>query len=115
MGWISKIKGSFDLSNRNPISKDELRYMYIPGIFTILSLAAMPPLAGFVSEWMILEALFQSFRFGDIISQIIGTLVGVISALAAGIIIVAMTKVYGFGILWSGKLNTNGPAYKRFI
>jgi len=110
MGWISKIKGSFDLNNRNPISKDELRYMYIPGIFTILSLAAMPPMAGFVSEWMILEALFQSFRFGDIISQIIGTLVGAISALAAGIIIVAMTKAYGFGLLWSGKLNTNGPA-----
>jgi formate hydrogenlyase subunit 3/multisubunit Na+/H+ antiporter MnhD subunit len=108
MGWISKIKGSFDLSNRNPISKTELRYLYVPGAFTILSLAAMPPLAGFVSEWMILEALFQSFRFGDIISQIIGTLVGAISALAAGIIIVAMTKAYGFGILWSGKLNTNG-------
>jgi formate hydrogenlyase subunit 3/multisubunit Na+/H+ antiporter MnhD subunit len=112
MGWISKIKGSFDLSNRNPISKSERRNMYIPGAFTILSLAAMPPLAGFVSEWMILEALFQSFRFGDIISQIIGTLVGAISALAAGIIIVAMTKAYGFGLLWSGKLNVNDTAIK---
>ncbi|MGB0025314.1 MAG: proton-conducting transporter membrane subunit [Nitrososphaeraceae archaeon] len=112
MGWISKIKGSFDLNNRNPISKTELKYLYIPGIITILSLAAMPPLAGFVSEWMILEALFQSFRFGDIISQIIGTLVGAISALAAGIIIIAMTKAYGFGLLWSGKLTTTGPTIR---
>ena len=99
-------------NNRNPISKTELKYLYIPGIITILSLAAMPPLAGFVSEWMILEALFQSFRFGDIISQIIGTFIGAISALAAGIIIIAMTKAYGFGLLWSGKLTTTGPTIR---
>ena len=64
-------------------------------------MAAAPPLAGFVSEWMILEVLFQSFRFGDVTSQIIGTLVGAITALAAGIIIIAMSKVYGFGMLRS--------------
>ena len=50
---------------------------------------------------MILEVLFQSFRFGDLTSQIVGTLVGAVTALAAGIIVVAMTKVYGFGVLWS--------------
>ena len=45
-----------------------------------------------------LQVLFQSFRFGDITSQVIGILVRAIAALAAGIIIVAMTKAYGFGI-----------------
>lgn len=102
MGWISKVKGSFDLNNQVPISKDERRGSYLSGIITVFSLAAVPPLAGFVSEWMILEALFQSFRFGDVTSQIIGTITGAITALAAGIIIIAMTKAYGFGILWSG-------------
>ena len=100
MGWISKIKKSFDLNNQNPISKTVRQVGYFPGLFTILSLSAVPPLAGFVSEWMILETLFQSFRFGDIASQIIGTIVGAITALAAGIIIIAMTKAYGFGIIW---------------
>jgi hydrogenase-4 component B len=110
MGWISKIKGSFDLNNQNPISKTEGGWTYLSGIFTILSLAAMPPFAGFVSEWMILEVLFQSFRFGDTVSQIIGTLVGAIAALAAGIIIVAMTKAYGFGILWSERTASSSTA-----
>jgi hydrogenase-4 component B len=103
MGWVSKIKNSFDLNKIGPIISIGKKASYIGGLFTVLSLAAAPPLAGFVSEWMILEVLFQSFRYGDVASQIIGTLVGAFSALAAGIIIVAMTKVYGYGILWSEK------------
>jgi hydrogenase-4 component B len=103
MGWISKVKGSFDLSSVHGhvvtvFNKKTRIVTNLSGIVTILSLAAMPALAGFVSEWMILEVLFQSFRFGDTSSQIIGILVGAISALAAGMIIVAMTKAYGFGI-----------------
>ncbi len=101
MGWVSKIKGSFDLNALGPAVSTSKLASYFAGLVTVLSLAAVPPLAGFVSEWMILEVLFQSFRFGDVGSQIIGTLVGAVAALAAGIIIVAMTKAYGFGILWS--------------
>ncbi len=100
MGWVSKIKGSFDLNVLGPAVSGSKRASYFAGLFTVLSLAAVPPLAGFVSEWMILEVLFQSFRFGDVGSQIIGTLVGAVAALAAGIIVIAMTKAYGFGVLW---------------
>jgi hydrogenase-4 component B len=103
MGWVSKIKNSFDLNSFGPGISVGRKSLYFGGLFTVLSLAAAPPLAGFVSEWMILEALFQSFRYGDVTSQIIGTLVGAFTALAAGIIIVAMTKAYGYGILWSEK------------
>lgn len=100
MGWLSKVKDSFDLNSSKPLPRSAEASLYIPGIFTVLSLAAVPPLAGFVSEWLVLQSLFQSFRFGDITSQITGTIIGAIVALAAGIIIVAMTKAYGFGILW---------------
>jgi hydrogenase-4 component B len=101
MGWVSKIKGSFDLNKLGPTISAAKKTTYFAGLFTVLSLAAAPVLAGFVSEWLILEVLFQSFRYGDAGSQIIGTLVGGGAALAAGIIIVAMTKAYGFGVLWS--------------
>ena len=100
-GWMSKLKSSFDLNNPGKVSPMRSRAAVFAGAFTVLSLAAAPPLAGWVSEWMILEVLFQSFRYGDLTSQIVGTLVGAVTALAAGIIIVAMTKVYGFGVLWS--------------
>lgn len=98
-GWISKIRGSFDLNSPHTLLRRNSGAASYVGIFTVLSLAAAPPLAGFVSEWMILEVLFQSFRFGDVTSQIIGTLVGAITALAAGIIVIAMAKVYGYGML----------------
>ena len=101
MGWASKIKNSFDLNILGPADSLGKRASKAAGLLTVLSLSAVPPLAGFVSEWLILEVLFQSYRFRDIGSQIIGTLVGAVAALAAGIIIVAMTKAYGFGILWS--------------
>lgn len=107
-GWVSKLRGSFDLSSPNPMPADGSRSLGVAGVFTVMSLAAVPPLAGFVSEWMILEVLFQSFRFGDLTSQILGTLVGAIVALAAGIILVAMTKVYGFGFLWPEKSGARG-------
>jgi hydrogenase-4 component B len=110
MGWMSKLKQSFDLNKQREedekqstpsASRNSKKATYFAGLFTVLSLVAVPPFAGFVSEWLILEVLFQSFRFGDVGSQIIGTLVGAVSALAAGIVIVAMTKAYGFGVLWS--------------
>jgi hydrogenase-4 component B len=107
-GWVSKLKGSFDLGSPNPMPAEGSRSLGVAGAVTIMSLAAVPPLAGFVSEWMILEVLFQSFRFRDLTSQIVGTLVGAVVALAAGIIIVALTKVYGFGVLWPAKLGTKG-------
>jgi hydrogenase-4 component B len=99
-GWVSKIKRSFDLNSHNEAPKGNSSVRFA-GLFTAMSLAAVPPLAGFVSEWMILEVLFQSFMFHDPTSQIVGTLVGAVTALAAGISVVAMTKVYGFGMLWS--------------
>ena len=109
-GWMSKLRGTFDLSSAHPIPSAGGRWLSSLGIFTVLSLAAVPPLAGFVSEWMILETLFQSFRFGDLTSQILGALVGAVVALAAGIMVVAMTKVYGFGTLWPRR--TAGPGEK---
>ncbi len=100
-GWVSKVKRSFDLNSSNEADERGGSPVRLAGALTVFSLAAVPPLAGFVSEWMILEVLFQSFRFGDLTSQIVGTLVGAVTALAAGIIVVAMTKVYGYGVLWS--------------
>ncbi len=70
------------------------------GVLAALSLAAAPPLAGFVSEWMILEALFQSFRFPQAWLQFTGLLAGAVVALAAGLVLVAMVKFVGFAALY---------------
>lgn len=61
----------------------------------VLSLAAMPPFGGFVSEWFTFEALLQSFRLDSTIAQLIMALAAAILALTAGIGLLAFAKLYG--------------------
>ncbi|EQD49426.1 hydrogenase 4 subunit B, partial [mine drainage metagenome] len=76
-----------------------------------LSLAAAPPMAGFVGEWLILETLFQSFRIPSLLYQLLGLLTGALLALAAGLMIVAMTKFVGYGALGRSRADAvHGPA-----
>ena len=56
------------------------------GIMTSgLSFSAFPPTIGFVGEWMILEALFQSYKFMNNIDRIIAAFAGIMVALAIGL------------------------------
>ena len=70
----------------------------LAGYISALSLAAIPPLPGFISEWMALETLFQSFQLPEVYLKIAVVLVGAIIALAVGVGAISMSKmiVYGF-------------------
>lgn len=61
----------------------------------VLTLAAMPPLGGFVSEWFTLEALLQGFRLGSTTAQLIMALGGAMLALTAGIGLLAFARAFG--------------------
>ena len=49
-----------------------------------LTLAAIPPLGGFVSEWFTFEALLQGFRMPTLLSQLLCALAAAALALTAG-------------------------------
>jgi hydrogenase-4 component B len=61
----------------------------------VLTLAAMPPLGGFVSEWFTLEALLQAFRVHDTLARLLMALAGALLALTAGLGLLAFAKVLG--------------------
>ncbi len=61
----------------------------------VLTLAAMPPFGGFVSEWFTLEALLQGFRLHDTVAQLIMALGGAMLALTAGLGLLAFAKLFG--------------------
>lgn len=61
----------------------------------VLTLAAMPPLGGFVSEWFTLESLLQGFRLESTIAQLIMALGGAMLALTAGIGLLAFARAFG--------------------
>ncbi len=68
-----------------------------------LSLAALPPLAGFCSEWMVLEAMMQAFRTHDTGLETALAVCGALVGLAAGIAVVAFVKTIGVAFLGAAR------------
>jgi hydrogenase-4 component B len=60
-----------------------------------LTLAAIPPFGGFVSEWLTLEALLQGFRLDDTTARLLMALGAALLALTAGLALLAFAKLYG--------------------
>ena len=64
-----------------------------------LGIAALPPLNGFVSEWMLFEGLFQGFR---VHSHVVGVLILIAAAtigLTAGLAVLAFARAFGIAYL----------------
>jgi hydrogenase-4 component B len=61
----------------------------------VLTLAALPPFGGFVSEWFTFEALLQGFRVDSTIAQLLMALGAAMLALTTGIGLLAFAKLYG--------------------
>lgn len=68
-----------------------------------LSLSALPPLAGFIGEWLVLEALMQAFRTANVLFEVIFALAGAVIGVAAGIAVVTFTKLVGIGLLGAAR------------
>jgi hydrogenase-4 component B len=69
-----------------------------------LTLAAIPPLGGFVSEWFTFQALLQGFRMPTLLSELLCALAAAALALTAGLGLLAFAKFYGTVFL--GKART---------
>ncbi len=68
-------------------------------LFAAMSLAAMPPQAGFVSEWYMFETVFQGFRLDTLGSRLVMALGGAGLALTVAIAFATYVKVFGVGLL----------------
>jgi hydrogenase-4 component B len=64
-----------------------------------LAIAALPPLNGFVSEWMLFQGLFQGFRIPSDTVGILIVVVGAAIALTAGLALNAFARAYGIPFL----------------
>jgi hydrogenase-4 component B len=64
-----------------------------------MTLCALPPLGGFVSEWFTFEALLQGFRMPSLLAQLLCALAAACLALTAGIGLLAFAKFYSFAFL----------------
>lgn len=60
------------------------------------TLAAIPPLGGFVSEWLTFMALLQGFRVEHTFARLLMALAAALLALTAGLGALAFAKAFGF-------------------
>jgi formate hydrogenlyase subunit 3/multisubunit Na+/H+ antiporter MnhD subunit len=61
-----------------------------------LTLAAIPPLGGFVSEWLTFMALLQGFRVDHTFARLLLGLAAALLALTAGLAALGFAKAFGF-------------------
>jgi hydrogenase-4 component B len=64
-----------------------------------MSLAAMPPTAGFVSEWFVFQTVFQGFHLPNLGGRLLLALTGAGLALTAAVAFATFVKVIGLGVL----------------
>jgi hydrogenase-4 component B len=68
-------------------------------LFAAMSLAAMPPQAGFVSEWFLFQTFFQGFHLTSLASRLVAALAGAGLALTAAVAFATSVKAFGIGLL----------------
>jgi hydrogenase-4 component B len=68
-------------------------------LFAAMSLAAMPPQAGFVSEWFLFQTFFQGFHLARLASRLVAALAGAGLALTAAVAFATSVKAFGIGLL----------------
>jgi len=99
--WLDHLRG---LGRRMPVSG---------AVFGVgaLTLAGLPPTAGFVSEWFLLEALMQQFRVSGLVLQLALAIAGALLALTAGFATVAFVRIVGLVIF--GASTDHAPTDRR--
>jgi hydrogenase-4 component B len=64
-----------------------------------LAISAVPPFNGYVSEWMLLESLLQSFAATNTVAKVLMTISGATLALIAGIGVTAFVRAFAVPFL----------------
>jgi hydrogenase-4 component B len=71
-------------------------------VFAGMSLASIPPQAGFVSEWYVFQTVFQGFHLSAFTGRLALVLAGAGLALAAAVSLATFVKLVGLGLLGMG-------------
>ena len=71
----------------------------VGSLLAAMSLAAMPPTAGFVSEWFVFQTVFQGFHLPTLGGRLVLALTGAGLALTVAVAFATFVKLIGIGVL----------------
>ncbi len=95
---VYRAAGNYMLVQRGLLAKSPWIFG-VGALFAAMSLAAMPPQAGFVSEWYLFQTFFQGFHLLSLGSRLTAALAGAGLALTAAIAFATSIKAFGIGLL----------------
>ncbi len=71
-------------------------------LLAAMSLAALPPLSGFVSEWYVFQTLFQGMQVNVLAAKLTIALAAAGLALVVAVALATFAKLFGIGLLGDG-------------
>jgi hydrogenase-4 component B len=95
---VYRAAGSYRIVQRGILARSPWSFG-LGALFAAMSLAAMPPQAGFVSEWYLFQTFFQGFHLASLASRLTAALAGAGLALTAAVAFATFIKVFGIGLL----------------
>jgi hydrogenase-4 component B len=106
-GAVEAGTGTRDLDRLGGIAR---RMPWTSGLFLVgvLSISALPPLNGFVSEWLTLQTVLRSALLSSTAIKIVFAVSGALLALTAGLAVTCFAKVFAMGFL--GMARSEGAA-----
>lgn len=90
----------------------------VGALFATMSLAALPPQIGFVTEWFTFQTVFQGFHLASLGGRLTLALAGAGLALTAAVALATFVKAFGIGLLGDGhrpKSPHVGPGYDAAV
>jgi formate hydrogenlyase subunit 3/multisubunit Na+/H+ antiporter MnhD subunit len=93
--------GSYRLAQRGWLRTTSFTFG-VGALFATMSLAAMPPQIGFVTEWFTFQTVFQGFHLATIGGRVTLALAGAGLALTAAVAFATFIKAFGIGLLGDG-------------
>ena len=78
----------------------------VGALLAAMSLAAMPPTAGFVSEWFVFQTVFQGFHVPYLSGRLVLAMTGAGLALTVAVALATFVKVVGLGVLSRNRART---------
>jgi hydrogenase-4 component B len=94
---VAQSTGDDRLEQRGLLRKCGI-WIGVGALAAVMSLAAMPPQAGFVSEWFLFQTFFQAFHATSLAGRLTLVLGGAGLALTAAVAFATSVKLFGLGL-----------------
>jgi formate hydrogenlyase subunit 3/multisubunit Na+/H+ antiporter MnhD subunit len=99
---VYRSHGSYEL-RQSGLARKSVWTFGLGAVLSAMSLAAMPPQAGFVSEWFMFQTMFQGFHLTALGDRLLLVISGAGLALTVAVALATFIKVIGIGLLGRGR------------